>query len=348
VQGPRVKAFEEAFAAYVGVPHAVAVSNCTSALFLGLLALNLGAGDKVAVCTYSWPATANAICAVGAVPVFVDIEPVAFSMDPAALERELARRSDIKAVVVVHPFGASANTEHLLRITERHQIPLIEDAACALGTQQHGRYAGSWGALGTFSFHPRKAVTTGEGGMLVTSSARIARAVTMLRNHGQDPDAAKPEFVMFGHNLRMTDMQGALGSVQLRKVERIIAARMQAARRYDELLRSTCVSVPQRLADTRHVYQSYVVLLPRDARRSRDGVIAFMKERGIETTLGTYAMPLIRSFQAWGGFRPGDFPVTDDIAARALTLPMYESLSESDQRIVVSTLLEALEEPAHA
>lgn len=346
VQGANIKKFEDEFAKYVGTKHAAAVTNCTCALYMMLLALEIGTGDKVAVCTYSWPATANAIRMVGADPVFVEIEGETFNMDPAALEAVLKKTSGIKAIMPVHTFGGSADIERIVQIAGK--IPVIEDAACALGTEQNGKRAGTFGVAGCFSLHPRKAITTGEGGMVTTNDPKIDRAMRMLRSHGQDPDAAKPEFVTFGHNLRMTDFQGAMGLSQMKKLERIIAARAAVAKRYDALLegqyRDLGVRPPRALANSRHVYQSYVTLLPKEFIGKRDAVVAAMKKREIETTLGTYHMPLIRSYREWGNFKPGDFPVTDDIAARALSLPIYEHLTGDLQAIVISALKECMTE----
>ena len=348
VAGPKVKAFEEAYAAYVGVKHCVAVTNCTCALYLSLLALGIGAGDKVAVCTYSWPATANAIRMVGADPVFVEIEANTFNMDPTALEATLAKTPGVKAVMPVHTFGGAANIVRIVDIATAAKLPVIEDAACALGTEQNGRRAGAFGTLGCFSLHPRKAITTGEGGMVTTNDAELARSIRMLRNHGQDPDAGRPDFVTFGHNLRMTDFQAAMGLTQLAKLERIVEARVAGAMRYGRLLEGTNVRPPVALPGTRHVYQSYVVLLPPELHGKRDEVIEAMRRREIETTLGTYHMPLIRYYRSWGNFSPGDFPTTDDVAARALTLPLYESLTEAMQRRVVEALVESIAEVGSA
>lgn len=344
VSGPKVKAFEDAYAEYLGVPHCVSVPNCTCALHLSLLALGVGAGDKVAVCTYSWPATANAIRVLGADPVFVEIEAEMFNMDPAALERTLAKHPAVKAVMPVHTFGGSADIEAIMAIAGKAGVPVVEDAACALGTEQGGKKAGTFGTFGCFSLHPRKAITTGEGGIVATHDKKLARDIKMLRNHGQDPDASRPDFVTFGFNLRLTELQGALGLSQLKKLERIIAARTAGAREYDRLLAGSEVRPPRSLPNSRHVYQSYVVLLPEDLAGKRDEVIAAMRKREIETTLGTYHMPLIRYYKEWGKFSPGDFPVTDDVASRAMTLPLYEGLPPSSQAAVVTALGECIRE----
>lgn len=341
VQGPRVAAFEAAVSTYVGCEHAVAVTNCTAALHLALLALGVGRGDRVAVATYSWPATANVIVQCGAEPRFVDIDPHTYNMDPAALEACLGRER-VKAVLPVHTFGGMADMEAITRIADRHGAAVVEDAACALGASLHGRQAGTWGALGCFSFHPRKSITTGEGGLIVTNDARLARSLRLLRNHGIDPDAAAPDFVAAGYNVRMTEFQAALGSSQLAKLDRITAARRDAAERYDAALAGTDITAPRSLADARHVYQSYVTLLPAADAARRAEIIAALKERGIETTVGTYHQPLISFFRQLGAFAPGDFPHTDDVARRALTLPLFETITAAAQTEVVDTLVAAL------
>ena len=179
---------------------------------------------------------------------------------------------------------------------------------------------------------------------MTTNDAALARTVRMLRNHGQDPDAPRPDFVTFGHNLRLTEFQGAMGLSQMKKLERIIAARLAVAKIYDGLLEGTGIRPPRSLGSSRHVYQSYVVLLPKELIGKRDDVVVAMKRREIETTIGTYHQPLIRYYREWGKFTPGQFPVTDEIAARALSLPIYETLSEADQQLVVKSLVECVAE----
>ncbi len=337
VQGARVEAFERAVAQYVRVEHAVVVSNCTAALHLALIALGVGPGDRVAVTTYSWPATANVIVLVGAEPVFVDIEPGTFNMSPGALA-EVLRSATVRAVLPVHTFGGMADMPQILEIAGRFGIPVIEDAACALGTELDGRKAGSWGIMGCFSFHPRKAITTGEGGMVVTNDAALARKLRTLRNHGLDPEASSPDFVDAGYNLRLTEFQAALGTSQLKKVERIIAGRRRGAAQYDSLLKGTELRPPVALSSSRHVYQSYVALLPSDAAPRRGEMIAELKSKGIETSIGTYHMPLTTFYRTRGGHRPGEFPVTDDIAPRAISLPLFEGLTREEQFQVVAAI----------
>jgi len=338
VQGPRVARFERELAEYVGTGHAVAVANCTAALHLALLALGVGPGDRVAVTTYSWPATANVIALCGAEPVFVDIEPRSYGMDPGCLAEVLARGA-VKAVLPVHAFGGMADLPRIMEVAGGHGVPVVEDAACALGTELEGRRAGAWGVMGCFSFHPRKAITTGEGGAVTTNDAALARTMRMLRNHGQDPDAPAPDFVIPGYNLRLTEFQAAFGSAQMAKLDRLVESRRAQAARYDALLAGSPVSPPGVYPGSRHVYQSYAALLPADAAPRRAEIIAGLKEDGIETTIGTYHMPMTTYFRTTGGYGPGHFPVTDDVAARAISLPLYEALSDGDQRRVVEALL---------
>jgi dTDP-4-amino-4,6-dideoxygalactose transaminase len=292
----------------------------------------------VAVTTFSWPSTANVITLCRAEPVFVDIEPETYNLDPRELERVLENTSGIKAVLPVHTFSGMADMPGIAKIAGRYDIPVIEDAACALGAELQGKRAGTWGLMGCFSFHPRKIITTGEGGIISTNDSALARRLRILRNNGLDPNSPTPDFVAPGYNLRLTEFQAALGRTQLSKLERIVEKRRALAANYGNLLKGTNIATPKALEDSSHVYQSYVVLLPPPIAPHRPEVIEILKERGIETTIGTYHMPLTTYFRGWGHFKKGDFPVTDDIASRAMTLPLYESLSFDQQEFIVSSL----------
>jgi perosamine synthetase len=338
VQGPRVAAFEGSVAARVGTPHAVAVANGTAALHLSLLALDVGPGDVVAVATYSWPATANVIALAGARPFFIDVDPATWAMDPAQLERALGRERGVKAILPVHPFGAMAPMPALAAIAARHGIPVVEDAACAIGAVLEGRAAGAWGTLGCFSFHPRKTVTTGEGGMITTADAALARRARILRNHGQDPDAAAPDFVAPGFNLRLTEFQGALGTTQLAKLDRLLAARRAVAGWYREALHGLDFQVQGSPAPEAHSWQAFVGLLPAALAPHRGAIIARLRERGVEAQIGTHHQPLTRWARESGEHRVGEFPVTDDVAARALSLPMHAAVTKEDVAFVADRL----------
>ena len=343
VQGPNVAKFEEKLAQMTGSRHAVALTNCTAALQLALLAIDVRPGDLVAVTAYSWLSTANVIELCGATPVFVDIDPKTFNMCPDALEAALARvtttsdgKRRLRAILPVHTFGQMADMTRLLAIGARYGVPVIEDAACALLATWNGKQAGSLGLMGCFSFHPRKAVTTGEGGAITTDDEALANRLRALRNHGQDPTAKTPDFVMPGFNCRMTEFQGAFGVTQLAKMPRVLAARQSLAGVYAKELAGTRVTAPFVEPEATHAYQSYVTLLPEDAAPRRAELIATLRERGIETNIGTWHMPLTTYFRTRYGFRPGDFPVADRVFARAFTLPLYEGLSVDDVKKVVA------------
>lgn len=345
VQGPEVQAFESETARLAGAAHGVAVTNGTAALHLALLALGIGPGDEVAVAAYSWPATANAIVLCGATPVFVDIEPGSLGMDPQRLNDLLRTRAGIRAVLPVHAFGRFCDMPAIRAAAEAHRIPVLEDAACALGARLGGRPAGSWGTAACFSFHARKLVTTGEGGMVVTDDEALADRVRALRNHGLDPKSAEPNFLFAGFNCRMTEFQGALGRVQLAKLPDLIAAHRRAAQWYAELLASLPVELPSAIEPDAHVYQAYVVLLPHAAAPRRPQILAGLRTRGVEATIGTHHIPLITYYRRQGGYQPGDFPATDDLAARAVALPMHHALTREDAAVVAAALGAVLQGP---
>ena len=346
VQGPSVQAFERAIAQASGVAHAVVVTNCTAALQMALLALDVRAGDLVVVAAYSWPTTANVIELCGAQPVFVDIDPATGNMSPTALQATLTSLSKtpgtaarVKAILPVHTFGQLCDMSALMEIATRFGVPLIEDAACALGAKHGAGSAGSWGSMGCFSFHPRKAVTTGEGGAIVTNDPALARWLRASRNHGQDAEFVGTDpFVMPGFNNRMTEFQGALGVTQMQKLDRVVAARRALAERYNATLSSELQRTAPANVGERHVYQSYVVLLPAEIAPQRAALIRTLRESGVEAQIGTWHMPLITYYRTRYGFKVGDYPECDSFAARALTLPLYEGMTNDEQDQVVSAV----------
>lgn len=343
VQGARVAELEAALATQAGVDHAVAVTNCTAALQLALLALGIGPGDVVAVAAYSWISTANVVELCGASPRFVDIDPVSHNMDPAALEVALAD-GEVRAVLPVHTFGRIADMPAISAVAAAAGVPVIEDAACALGAAIGGVQAGAWGRAGCFSFHPRKAITTGEGGAVVTNDPELADLVRSLRNHGQEPGAATVRFVRAGFNCRMTEMQAAMGVTQMARSRQIITERRRLADRYRPLLHGSGCVLPEPATSEEHVYQSFVVLLPPELAGRNSEVIAGMRAGGVEATIGTYHMPLTDHFRAVHGAQPGDYPHTDDVAGRAVTLPLWSGLTEDDQATVATTLRAVIDE----
>jgi perosamine synthetase len=342
VQGDHVRQFEAGIGDLVGAKHAVAVSSCTAALQLSLLALGIRQGDRVAVPAYSWPATANVVALSGADPVFIDIEPLSFNMDPQKLEESLRTWSNVKAIVPVHAFGGMADLPRILELGERYGAPVLEDAACALGATLHGRSAGAWGSAGCFSFHPRKSITTGEGGIVATNDADLADRVRSLRNHGIARVPGPPDFVLPGFNYRMTDLQGALGCTQLAKLPRLLARRREMASEYDRLLAGSGLQTHCSIEPASHVHQAYVALLPPGRGAQRQWVLSQLQGRGIEAGIGTHHIPLTSFFRQRFGYAPGDFPVTDDVAARAIALPLHTQVSPEQQAHVVTALLSEL------
>lgn len=342
VQGERVKALEDSFAKYIGAEHAVALNSGTSALYLALHALDIRTGDQILVPAYCWPAISNVVILLNADPVFIDIDPTTFNMDPAHLKAVLPTLSRPKAILVAHLFGAMANMPNILSIASQWDIPVIEDAACALGSSLNGRRAGAWGTMACFSFHPRKIITTGEGGMVTTNNPRLAETIRALRNHGLDPQSDRREFLTCGFNLRLTEFQAVLGISQLGRIEDAILVRRKIADRYHELLSSGLVIAPRALSNSIHVYQSYVVLLPETLASERDAVIEELLKKGIETTFGTIHIPLSTFVRTRYGYKPGRFPQTDSVSDRSLALPFSLRLDSEDQRFVVHSLMECL------
>lgn len=346
VQGSKVETFEKTVAKYVGVEHAIAVTNCTAALHLSLMALGIGQDDLVLVTAYSWIATANVIELCGAEPVFVDIEPGTFNMDPNRLFdkldqlmkiRETAKR--IKAILPVHAFGQMAQMEAIMELANRYELCVIEDAACALGATHKSRQAGKWSLAGCFSFHPLKAITTGEGGIVTTDNEEFADNLRALRNHGQNTRSRNRDFIRPGLNCRMTEFQAALGITQMEKLDGVISTRRELASNYNLLLESSQIETPITAIDSEPVFQSYVTLLPKNLAHKRDWFIERLKTHGIETSIGTIHMPLTAYFQYRYGHQVGDFPVTDDVYGRSLSLPMFEALKTTEQRYIVDTIL---------
>jgi perosamine synthetase len=342
VQGSTVKAFEQALAERIGVAHAIAVSSGTAALGAALEALALPPGSSVATTTYSWPATANVIVRAGLEPHFVDIEDRTYNLDVGLLERELRAGLGIAAVLVVHAFGNMADMARLAALSHEFGFAVIEDAACALGASLGKRQAGAWGVLGCFSFHPRKSITTGEGGLVTTADGALARRLRMIRNHGIDPDSDTVDFAMAGANLRLTEFQAALGLGQLARFDTLIARRRALALRYDEVLGPHGLTTPRSLVGAEHAFQTYVVLIPSARAPDRDALLARIRSNGVEVTIGTHHVPLTRYFRERYGFARGRFPVTDDIAGRAISLPLHDELDDASHSEVCRVLIEAL------
>lgn len=338
-QGPRAAEFETGIQRVTTTDFAYAVSSATTGLHLTLVALGLEAGDEVLMPAFSFPATANAVAQQGGVPVFVDILPDTFNIDPALIEAGITTRT--KAIMPVHAFGLTADMDPIIRIAQSHELPVIEDAACALGATYHGRPAGSLATAGVFSFHPRKIITTGEGGMITTNNAELAQRLQVLRAHGAVREELFMEFVDVGFNYRMSDVHAAIGIAQLTKLDWIISQRRRLATMLSERVSAIPgVQPPVTPQGLEHSFQSYVVTL--DPAIDRDAVIRRMREHGVETTLGTYGMHLQPVFVERYGDQAAKLPNATRAHAQALTLPLYPQLTAEDLDTITSALASSI------
>lgn len=353
-QGPEVAAFESEFAALIGTPYACAVSNCTTALHLALLALGVGAGDEVITVSHSFIATANAIRYCGAVPVFVDIEADGFNIDPALIEPAITPRT--KAILCVHQLGMPCDLRQVIDIARRHSIPVIEDAACAIGSEI--RWNGHWekvgrprGDIACFSFHPRKVVTTGDGGMLTTANPEYNSKFRLWRQHGMSvPDTVRhgsreviyESYPELGYNYRMTDLQAALGRGQLQRLGSIVEARRRLAAQYGERLQDVAgVVTPVEPEWARSNWQSYCVGLPRGV--DQRAVMQALLDRGVSTRRGVMNSHLERAYEEPGTCRTGSSLQRGVMAQRnTIILPLYAQMTDAELSFVVDTFTDVV------
>ena len=345
-QGPKVAAFEKAFAERHQVKHAYAATSCTTALHLIIAAMDIGPGDEVIVPAFTWIATANVIVYCGATPVFVDIDRKSFNIDPTQVAAKVTKRT--KAIIAVHLFGLCADIDAIKKAAPG--VPIIEDAACAAGAAYKGRPAGTLGLAAAFSFHPRKSITTGEGGMVTTDDSELAARVNMLRNHGAGTSeeirhlGPKPyllaDFPLLGYNYRMTDLQGAVGLVQLKKLDRYIDERQRWSEFYArELAGVPWLQLPSTPAGYRHGWQSYVCMVdPRKASKPRNPIMDLMLQEGVNTRPGTHAVHLLSYYRKRFGLKPDDFPVAKECDAWSMAIPLHNRMSEADYEQVVASI----------
>ncbi|MBC7952308.1 MAG: DegT/DnrJ/EryC1/StrS family aminotransferase [Rhodospirillaceae bacterium] len=342
--GPKVVEFEMMIAERVGVRHAIATTSATTALHLVLAAAGIGAGDEVLVSDFSFPASANAIVQTGAVPVFVDCRPGAFDLDPEDASAKVTART--KAIMPVHPFGMPADIKALVALGEKHGLLVVEDAACAIGGARDGIACGGGPGAGCFSFHPRKLITTGEGGAVTTDDDTLAARMRLLRSHGgQTGPAVGLEFVENGYNYRMSEVQAVLGLAQMRRLDAILADRRATAARYRERLAGVNgIAMPQFDIPGEGTFQSFVILL--DDGIDRDGLVKHLRADGVETTLGTYAQHAHPAFARFG-YQPGDLPHSWRAQRQSLTLPLLPRMAEEQIEIVTHVLVGALNADCH-
>jgi dTDP-4-amino-4,6-dideoxygalactose transaminase len=334
ILGPEVVGFEQAFATYIGAKECLAVNNGTTALQLVLEALEIGPGDEVITVANTFIATAEAISAVGARPVFVDADPVSYTMDPQQVEAAITAKT--KAILPVHLYGQSADLDALMAIAKRHNLYLVEDACQAHGTTYKGKRVGAFGIAGCFSFYPGKNLgCLGEGGGIVTNDAALAQKMRMLRDHGS---VKKYEHSIPGYNFRLEGLQGGFLNIKLKKLDKWNSRRREVAKRYQELLANAPITLPTEMGWGEHVYHLYVIQAD-----DREALRQSLNDAGIETGLH-YPVPLhLQVAYKDLGYEKGAFPVSEHLSSHILSLPMHPYMTDAEVERVASVVLESLE-----
>ena len=339
VQGEKVAVFEAALSRYLEIPEVIVVSSGTAALYLSLIAHNIGKGDEVIVPAYCFPAVANVVELVGARPVFVDIRADNCCIDTALIATKINRKT--AAIMPVHEFGHPADMHLINIVAQQHGLVVIEDAACALGTKYKSKAAGTMGDTGCFSFHPRKILTTGEGGAIVTRSNSMASRLRKLRNHGIKMDGTRAGFVFPGYNFRMTDFQAALGLEQLNQLDDTVYVYRHQAAYYANLLKETAVEYCwNNNTEEYSTYQTFLVYLP--GKIQGEKIKGEMYDSGVETNIGAHAIPYQSYYAEKYPHLRGEYPVALKAWRHALALPIGRHITAGDQEFIVEQLLKSL------
>ena len=346
-QGPKVAEFEEIFAHYVGSRYAVATTSCTTALHAALSVSSIGPGDEVILPSLSFIATANSVLYCGAKPVFVDVDPETCNIDAAKIENAVTTKT--RAIMPVHQMGMPADLDSIKAIAKKKNLLIIEDAACAIGSEYQNTKIGGYGNIACFSFHPRKIITTGEGGMITTDDRATAERLRRFRHHGMSVSDIERHmantviietYPELGYNYRMTDIQAAIGIEQMKKLPSILDARKQKARIYDtELGNIPPIRIPKVPSYARHNYQSYWIELLDSAPVDRNTLMAKLLEKGIATRRGIMAIHREPCYGAYSGMH---LPNTDKLTENTLLLPLYPRLSDEEQTFIINSLKEIL------
>jgi perosamine synthetase len=363
VQGPKVREFEAAWSAFTGAEYSIAVTSCTTALHLSLAALGFGPGDEAIVPAFTWVSTANVVEHLGGRVVFADIDLASFNIDPAGIEALITPRT--KAILPVHLFGLAAEMEAINAIARRYGLWVVEDAACGFGATVQGRHVGTLGNTGCFSFHPRKAITTGEGGMITTNDAHLAERLRRLRDHGaamsdlQRHLGARPYLLAdhpeAGYNQRMTDLQAVLGASQMQRAEVIVAERRKLAATYDAAFADLeWLQTPVAPAGYRHGYQSYPCLSePEQVRQAlntgnqqllnavhekRNAWMENLQQHGVSTRPATHAVHMLSYYRDKYQLRPEQFPVAQAANDCSISLPLFHGMQAEEQQYVIDVV----------
>lgn len=358
VQGPYVKQFEDAFNAFTRSRFSAATSSCTTALHLAVAALKLKPGDEVIVPAFTWVSTANVVEYMGAKPVFCDVDLATFNIAVDRIEALITPRT--VGLIPVHLFGLCADMNPIIELARKHELWVVEDAACAFGAWYDGRHAGTFGEMGCFSFHPRKSITTGEGGIITTQNQELDSLARSLRDHGASRSdltrhQAAASFLLaeynhLGYNFRLTDIQAAMGCAQMGRANFILAERAKRAHSYDEMLKDAgWLKTPFVPKGYVHGYQAYVCLFSSEKptlnnverlNRQRDEVMLRLEAKGIATRQGTHAAALVGYYSEKYGLRPEQFPNAYMAEHLSLTLPLYAQMTDEEQALVCRSLEE--------
>jgi len=357
VQGPKVREFEEKWSAFTGAKHSVAGTSCTTALHLSLAALGFGPGDEAIVPAFTWISTANVVEHLGGKVVFCDINLRTFNIDPAQIESKITKKT--RAILPVHLFGLAADMKAVLAVARKHNLWVVEDAACGFGAKYQEKHVGTFGNTGCFSFHPRKAITTGEGGMVTTQDANLAEKMRRMRDHGaglsdlQRHQGAKPYLLSdhpeAGYNYRMTDLQAALGSAQMERAEDIVKERQQLAAKYDEAFQGlNWLQTPVKMAGYEHGYQSYPCLFQPELINSekissihqkRNKWMDSLFQAGISTRPATHAVHMLSFYREKYDLKARDFPNAWAANDCSISLPLFHGMTEEEQDKVIENVL---------
>lgn len=335
VQGKEVLQLEKSIASYVGSKEAIAVSNGTASLHLSLIALGVGPGDEVVVPAFSYIATANVVELVGAKPIFVDITLDTFNIDTSKIEKNISSRT--KAIIPVHEFGLPCDITEIVAIAKKNNLFVIEDSACGLGSTEKTQFTGSFGNTGSFSFHPRKAITSGEGGIITTSDKVLATKIRTLRNHGVSIENQKVEFSEAGFNYRLTDIQASLLNSQFRRFSKQLEKKREIVNYYLNHIKNRLVTLPETFHEKTHSWQTFHILI--DKRLNRDKVIDSLNKNGIGTNYGAQCIPYTKYYQNKYGINCKElFPKALCAYKHGLAIPLYESLQKEEIKYIVQEI----------
>lgn len=335
VQGKNVAEFEYAISSYTQSRYAIATSNGTSTMHIALCLLGIGPGDEVIVPAFSYVATANVVELVGATPIFVDINLETFNIDLAQIETKITPKT--KAIIPVHEFGLPCEISEIVELARKHNISVIEDAACALGATYNNQHVGTFGDFGSFSLHPRKAISSGEGGIITTNDSVFDKGCRTLRNHGVGEINGKPAFVAAGFNYRMTDFQAALVNSQFERFDTILAKKKLLVQQYQSEINNSKITLPSSPANRKHSWQTFHVLL--DESLKRDDIIDALRAKGIGTNYGAQCIPAQHYYIKKYGLQAKTlFPNAWKAFTQGLALPLYEKLTPADISYIAEEL----------